>query len=387
MSDILISDLTREEQVALFTNPTRKPIVELRWVNSSNIVYKIVSGKVLSGSLKVQLQSGQRRSVGFSMINDDENLIPTDEDSDIWFDKTVRLFTGLIVGSDRYIEQQGVFLFGNPSFDSDSSTNIVNIQLYDKFATIDGTLNGITRYGYEVPASSNIGSAIRAIFTEANESVSPIINPVLDTKTTPFSIRTGFGETYGSILLEMAEAYSQTVYYDQAGIPRFEDQPKQNNIGSVWDFTIEDNIMLGMNHSYDLVNMKNAIQVYSANSSNATLVKGYAQDDDILSPTFVGKIGTVLDVIEDDAIPDNTLAQLRADYELLKNKEVFESITLQCVPINIIKEGDIVTVTNPHTGANRERFMVIGIDFPMDFDGTMNLSLSKARTVQDIVLL
>ena len=388
MADYIIDDLTLDEQVELFTTRTRTPVIKIEWIDSNNIVFRETVKTLIGGSLSVQLQNGQRRTLNMDIINDSESLIPSDEDSDIWFDKRVRLYTGLKLGDDRYFEEQGIFRFGNPTFNSNGIEETISISCYDKYSEIDGTLGGILRYGYEIPVGSIIGSAIRGIFTEAGETISPIINPVLDTKTTPYSIRVGNGDTYFSMLNTMAEAYSQTTYYDESGIPRFEDQPKQNNVGSVWEFVRGDGIMLDMSHNYNIVDMYNAIQVYSQNSSSLVVYKGYSQDDDVFSPTYVGKIGVKLkEPINNDAIPDDYHAQLLSDYELLKAKEIYEDISLTCIPINIIREGDIVLVTNPNTGANRDRFMVIGFSFPLDFSGTMTLNLSKARTIQDIILL
>ena len=206
------------------------------------------------------------------------------------------------------------------------------------------------------------------------------INRTLDARTTPSSIRVGNDSTYSEMLIQLADAYSQNVYFDRVGNARFQNPPSQTNRSPRWHFTVEDNMLLQHNKTFDLENTYNAYQVFNKSNQNTALISGYSQDDDVLSPLYTGSIGIILaPSISNPYIQTQADADLYARYERIKNRNIYESVSISCVPIPILQEGDIVTLTNVKIGANRDRYIIQTIDYPLNFNGTMSLTLNRGN--------
>ena len=120
------TDLTPERVEEIITASSRIPVTRFEFINRNGRLYKDIRVEVIDGTVKAELKNGIRRTTDITIRNFDEVLIPQNNDSDIWFTKSFRLLTGFEVDGVEYLQPQGVFQFGNPDFNSQSSSDVVN---------------------------------------------------------------------------------------------------------------------------------------------------------------------------------------------------------------------------------------------------------------------
>jgi len=354
----------------------RQSIIKIEWLDNNENVVGVVTPTLINGTLDLDMDSGIRRRCSLTMSNLDGSYIPIPEGF-LWVNSKFRLWTGLVIDGVEYLFSRGIFLIGEPAVNSFITEKTVSLTGYDKWAMLDGTLGGKLESDYIIPLGTNIGDAVRAIFQQAGEIKTPIISDI--TETTPYTITKTAGDTYADLLKDLANIVSWECFYDKDGYPRFQPPTDIEKDPSVWDFSSSEVVYLGSAHRYDFTKIKNYVVVIGDNI-NGSLVRAVAQDDNPTSPTRVSLIGKRVLVIEDNLIYNNDLAQQRANYELQKAIAMYESVDLNCIPIDIIDEGSVVTITDSSAGLNQDRFIVQAVSFPLSFDGEMRLTVWKTRS-------
>jgi len=297
-----------------------------------------------------------------------------DRNGIIWLDKKFKLYTGLLIGGVEYFNEQGVFNLGNPILSGYKSQRTIQIEAYDNFSTLNGQIAGTLDVDYVIPSGTSINNAVKAIFTAAGVIKSPVITP--NSETTPYTLTKKAGESFESLLLELADIISYEIYFDTDGRPRFHPESDKTSVASIWDFSEDEVTFMGSDHNYDMLSVKNYIVVIGDNI-NGDLATGTAQDTNIFSPTSVARIGKKVKVIEDSNIYSDSLAQQRANYELKKAIQIYENVDFKCMPVDALREGDVVTIYNPDNGLNREKFLIETINLNLDYKGEQTINATK----------
>lgn len=382
--------ITFEQYVEALKYKNRYPIAKIEWTDSNGLTTREVIGDLVDGTLTSTYTNGMRRTVSLELQNTTGDYTPTDEDGLIWFTKGFKLFTGLRINDEDYFNPQGVFVLGNPTVNHNFAERTMSLQAYDLFAKLDGTLNGILLDMYHFPVGSNAADVFRVVFNDAGLNVPVIINPTLETKTIPYTLTADLGETYADILLnKLQPAFTQDIYFDEVGNAVIDNPTQQQSAGSVWRFSaenVEETLYIGGSKTVDFNKMYNKVKVVGQ-QEDGTVFSGEAEDDNIFSSTFVGKIGNVTFFLEDEQIYTDDLATLRAQHELNKGIQLYEIIQISCVPLDIIKEGDIITITDIDLGLDEARCLVTSFNIPLRHDGVMDITCVNTRNAVDIVLL
>lgn len=367
--------VTFNDYINALYSSSQERIIKIEWLDNNEQVIGIITPTVLDGNITIDLNKDIRRSCNLLLKNDDEFFIPS-PNCHLWINSKFRLWTGLMVNGEPYYVSRGIFVVGNPEVDSSFSEKTVNIVAYDKYALLNGELAGTLESDYIIPLGTKVTDAIKAVFQAAGEIKAPIMDST--DITTPYTLTKEIGSSYADILTDLSKMISWECFYDRNGYPRFKKPTDMNKNPSVWDFKTTEVHYMGSTHIYDFSKIKNYVKVVGDNI-NGEIFDAVAQDTNPTSPTRIDLIGKRTLVITDDLIYTTDLAQQRADYELRKAIAMYESVNIRCVPIDIINEGDVITITDDSNGLNGDRFIVQSITFPLKNGDEMQMSVWKTR--------
>ncbi len=369
--------ITHQDYINALRNKAGERIMKLEFIDKYSQVVGEDSHNVIDGSINIQLHANSRRNCSLVFMNKNGEYIPN-EDSNFWINRQFKLYTGLEINGQEYWNLRGTFYVSNPTLDSNFSDITATIAGLDKWARIDGTLGGKLENPLSIEVGELVTDVVRDIFTLAGETETPIIYP--SNMVTPYTINKASGDTYSSVLIDLANLLSWEVFYDVDGRPRFQPPVDSKKEGSVWHFGTDEVSYHGASHTYKLDEIRNIVKVYGDNI-NGLLVTGIAEDQNIFSPTYVNKIGRKPEIIEDNLIYSVDLANQRAVYELGKLVSLQESVNIKCLPIDVISEGDIITIEDEDIDLHRDRFQVQTISESLRFDSEATISVWKERSL------
>jgi hypothetical protein len=355
--------------------------------NSADVSYRIelldknedaiedITEDFLDGSISIRYQNGDRRSADLSLINIDNKYTPSHKGR-IWANTKIKISCGL----DDFVLSIGIFCLVEPETTSNFSETTSSLSLNDKWSLVDGTLSGTLKSDYIIPVGTNIGAAVKTIIaTEIGDVKPPIIIPT--TVATPYTLTLDRGDNFGDMLIKLAEMISYECFYDKNGHFRFQPVGNDDNNPSMWDYSTNEVTYLGSSRRFDFAQLKNSVYVYGDNI-NGSQIQGSAQDTYLFSPTSVGLIGERVKLINDDIIFNNTLATQRAAYELRKAIIVQESTSLTSVPMFHLDVGEIITIEDSGNDLNRDRYIISGLDIPLNISSTMKVDVWKSRPLE-----
>ena len=365
-------------------SPNRQILYKLEFCDSNGITIQAVESKEIDGSLSIQLKDGIRRTGNITLDNSSGAFTPS-YDGLVSINNTLKVYTGLVVdGIDEY-NIRGTFLFGNPRMTKNNSgQKTIELEFYDMYALLDGTISGTLGYQYIVPTGTLVSEAVTQTLVDAGITAPILIYPT--SKVTPHTLSISAGGTFSEILIGLAEMMSWDVFFDQYGVFRFQPPTDEITQAEVWEFSAIDSWETTYEsgiHNFEWNKIRNYVSVVGDNI-NGAIVKATAQNDNIFSDTYIGKIGQRTVVIEDQQISTAIEAQDRADYELNIQTNIQESVDMECVPVDIINEGDIVLINDPDNALNRDRYLVSTINYPLKNGGSMQCNLIRAREVQPL---
>lgn len=345
----------------------------------------------IGGTYSENYQDGQRRSLSFSLNDDGEKYLVGV--NNLWVGTRLRLDLGVENElGELYWFEKGIFVITKATCSEDSSgAKSTNITAGDKFALFEGKM-GTIGDTLEIPVGSLIEDVIKNILAmDAGngypyDSRSIVYHSSFSGKRTQTAISKTSGETYGSVLLELATQLSAEVFYNSQGnltfVPTSEttgdgDKPLMINAVS------EDGDIDSLGFDFDFTSIVNRIIVTGAsNSSSAGVYKAVAVNDDPKSPLCYQRIGyRTGSVINDPNISSQQLAKERASYELRKVSILKSSVSFSVAFNPLITVNNLMTVTDSHYGIVKKRFLIQSLSCSFDYSGTMAVSASSLDNI------
>lgn len=340
------------------------------------------------GSYSENYENGSRRSLSFSLINENGQYTPSVDG--IWEGTRFRLDIGIQDRDESTVWfHKGVFVVRSARPSRTSEQKTVSIECGDKFSFLEGKAATI-----DDVLTIDPGTDIEQIITDAlytnlgNRTVldyRPIIyHTSFKGRTTPLTVTESQGSTYGALILQLADILSAEVFYNADGrltlVPILEvatdgDKPVVDN------FTDTRGDYQDNDFDFDFSGFVNRILVIG-NNVNGHICKGEARNEDPSSPLSIPKIGIRTgEIINDSNITTDMLAQERADYELRKCliAKTSQSSTVFFNPLLTV--NNLVTYSDEFYKLKRERFLVQSISYSLDYSGTMSISTSNLNNL------
>lgn len=343
------------------------------------------------GTYSENYQDGQRRSLNFS-LNDDggKYLVGV---NNLWVGTRLRLDLGVENElGELYWFEKGIFVITKATCSEDSSgAKSTNITAGDKFALFEGKM-GTIGDTLEIPVGSLIEDVIKNILAmDAGngypyDSRSVVYHSSFSGKRTQTAISKTSGETYGSVLLELATQLSAEVFYNSQGNLTFVPTSETTGDGDkplLINAVSEDGDIDSLGFDFDFTSIVNKVIVTGAsNSSSAGVYKAVAVNDDPKSPLCYQRIGyRTGSVINDPNISSQQLAKERASYELRKVSILKSSVSFNVAFNPLITVNNLMTVTDSHYGIVKKRFLIQSLSCSFDYSGTMAVSASSLDNI------
>jgi len=375
---------TIEEVKRAVRSSTVSPRWRIAFLNHDDTVKSYIPEEdiLLGGSYSENYQSGQRRSLSFTLFDDGSKY--SVGVNGIWFMTRFGLEMGITMpdGGIAWV-RMGVFVAQQPSQQHSSDRDVVQVSCADKWCLFSGP-SGRLESTYEIETGSKIIPIMESILATDRENgvfldSSPmVVHPSLMGKITQSKITMTAGQTYADILLELATQLSAEIFYNSVGqltvMPLVETSLDDGKASS-WDFGEDE--LDALSFSFNASEVFNRVIVIGSNAKGR-YHRAEASNDDPASPTSVGRIGSrTASIINDANITADYLAEERAQYELRKILLLRTSTSFN-VPLNPFPQiNGIVTVSSPYLDMVRERFVVQSISCSLDYSGTMSVSASS----------
>lgn len=392
-----------------------KQAIKVEWLNADETV-NFEFTNVLFGidaSVDVNKQSGCRRTCTI-VLNNDNNKFPIKFNS-IWIGQKFKLWMGIYIDDKTpcYFPQ-GVFYVSNPNEVYNPSTRTVTLNGVDKWANLDGTLNGILSGTYKTNIDVNLYQAIQGIlkiskysddFAETSnlyemiDPVPPHLSSYFLTKTVvvndtnksvldcPYTAVVERGRTYADILLEYATILCANIYYDVNGrltlVPMIDtaDDITDTNKEILWDYTIDEKTFLGITQTSQFTKVYNDFIVLG-NIVNGYQFKGRVQNRNPLSNTCVQRIGlkTKPPYEDNQYVSDEQCVEL-AKYYAKTDTILQKSGSIPSVTLFHLDVDKLVTVSTPNNNMSKELFLITG--FSLSCKGDMSVDVSSVNILKD----
>lgn len=347
---------------------------------------------ILGGSYSENYQNGQRRTLSFSLLNNDGKYNPNI--NGLWINTKIALEIGLQIPDVEGILwfNEGTYLLTNASPSHSKDQETVSIECSDKFVIFDGK-NGVISSTLEIPVGTDIKSIITDVLMNSDGTGYPfdskpfIYHSSFENKKTPLTLSFNAGQTYGELLIQLAEILSAEIFYNANGnltiIPMSE-VTKDSDKPVLYDYTIQDCNFQNSDFSFGMTDFVNQIVVIGANVNGHTCI-ATAQNDDPSSPLCYKRIGLRTAIINDSNITNDILAQERADYELRKVLIAKSTLSSSVFFNPLLSVNNMVTYSDDFYELSRERFLIQSLSFSLDYSGLMSITASNINNLPFVV--
>lgn len=142
--------------------------IKVEWLNyDETVLYEFTNDIYdINASVSVNYNQGARRSCTL-LLNNDNNKFPINFNG-LWIGQKFKLWMGIYFDNETpYLLPQGVFFVSNPDEAYNPSERTVTINGVDKWAWIDGTLNGVLTGTHKTPVGANLYDAIKGLLSSA----------------------------------------------------------------------------------------------------------------------------------------------------------------------------------------------------------------------------
>lgn len=358
---------------------------------------------IADGTINHNWQNGRRTNATVRLSNVDGEY--DYNFNKVWFGQEIALDEGLILsdGVTEFYIQQGVFLIESPVESVNPAERIVEYNLVDKVAALDGSLGGNLEGTYQVPVGTNIFSPIAALLAEDKGNGYPIdhVNPVFTeyynslTQTlpdgttvsmvlSPYTLTVEGGQTKWNVIEGLAAMVNAWVGYDETGALRLD--PSQDDILDTdkpvaWAFSMAEAELLGMAYTVKNTEVYNDFICVGEMLSDNSQPKGRAQILDAASPVDIRAIGRKTIRVQQAGFGTDTQCRDYAEWQVKRSSVLQRAVSISCSQILHLRGNELVSLTRTDKpGSPTERHLVQGFSRPLASGGAMSIT---ATSVQD----
>lgn len=341
---------------------------------------------IMDGSLEKTYQQGQTRSMSLNLINSSNIWNPSPVKGHLFANSKFKLQMGVQTSKAIYWIDEGVFVCQDPDLSNANASKTVSIELFDKFALLDGTITGTIENDFEIPMGTNIYKAIRSLLRLPKDRLGNpydaqrIVFPQkYRQEKTPYTIKKTANNTIGEILIDLANCLSCDIFYDEVGRLTLRDNLDDldyHNRNSVWNYQ-QDNETINVNRKDEWSKIKNRYIVIGSNINGAQC-KGIAENTNPASVYNVnGSFGVRPNIIEDNLIYSNDYCRQRARYELKKNYMRNINISFDSIYIPHVAPNDLVRWNFADYNFIKNDFIVDSVSIPLNPKELMHLNITN----------
>ncbi len=367
--------------------PLSKRVVRVYYLNEDESINQDISEHIIGGDISFTYAQGITRTANITIDNYSKEMYPSPINGVIWQGRKFRIDLGLCYSKTIYWKKCGIFVTQTPSIDETSYTT--SIQLYDKFAMLDGTIGGKRDHEFKIPVGTKVHTAIQMCLNEDKGNGNPYDYKALnfpakyENEVTPYTITKSNNCSMGEIILELAKMLSCDVFYDDDGhlsLTSDSDTLDNEMRGIWWDYNETELLYSSPSISYNSSNAYNKITVCGA-IKNGYQFKGTYENTNPKSQYNTNISEIRAQRIDDDNIMSDELCYERAKYEYMKNSRNVMDLKCTSIFIPCLLPNNIVTWSNRRLGIVNEKFILNSIDIDLMDSGFMNIGLTSLNEV------
>jgi hypothetical protein len=354
---------------------------------ASNLVelesYELDTSILIEGSVSVDRNRAQRRTVSARIANPEGAYSPIDLEGPFGLLQLVRIDRGISLPTGTEWVPLGVFVVENPRPSVSAGASTLTFQGTDRTKILaDSTFSAPRSFG----AGTRVSDIIRSLAEEAGMgTLDELYN--LDDDSSKISDTVSWPEEMSRLdaCLELAAAHALELFPDPDGILVLRPIPDPNTAPVAFEFAPgETSIMTGIESERSASQLFNRVVVVGE-SANFGPFRGEARDLNPASPIYnpVDGTGPVGDrpapIIRSALIGSSLQAQQVARAELPKVALIEESVYVTMAPHPALDASDIVLIDETLTRSGG-RYMIDTLEVPIGA-GTMSMTTKRVRSL------
>ena len=336
------------------------------------------------GSINIKKDQGVRRTCSLTIYDVNKKLLPDNEYSPFFINKRFKIYVGLY-GSYTYERERRMYWFSQGVFiPTEANYNFENNSLtlsgVDKFGFFTDSLKQATLQNtYRISAGSKLGDVVSSITTMSMgngtpiDSQTPIIDTCLYNQELPCDIEKTANESFGDILIELANVFNADIFYNADGRLVFTKQliDDYDRLAPVYNFN--NNYISNFSPNYNYSNVINQITVTGSNNDGEAF-SYTAQNTNPQSSLRISNIGIKSGNIEESAMGySEKRCKDYAEYLLKKETVLKMSGTISCTPLPHLDVDRIVKDESAD-----KKYLIEEIEIPLTPDN-YNLSVCNIQ--------
>lgn len=364
---------------------------------------------IASGSLSVNLQNGTRRTVDITLDNADAAF--DYNYNKVWFGTEIALEMGLVLpdGTEFYIPQ-GVFRVVSPGENPTPDGYTAHFTLTDKWAGLDGTLNGTLESSYIVNEGTFIFYPIASLLLtdrgdgQPYDRTPPVFTEYYNGKTqtlpdgttaaltsAPYQlIEDSDDASVGSLILNLAGMLNAWVGYDRAGALRID--PSQDDIDDgdkpvLWRFSQDEAQVVSLAYESKIEDVKNDFIVIGMQADDYTQPAVRVQNLDPRSDVNVNLIGRRTQRESRPEFATETICRDYAVWQLKRRAVLHKAVTISSNQVFHLEENGLIElVRTDRNPARTELHLIQGFSIPLTGDSPMSITATSINDFPEITV-
>lgn len=357
---------------------------------------------IRDGSVSCNLQNGARWSASVLIDNTDETY--DYNVNKVWFGTEIALEMGALLpdGSEIFFPM-GVYRVDSPQESVSGGRRTIAYSLKDKWAGLDGTLNGVLESSYIVSDGVNVFTPIASILAadrgdgQPYDREVPVFTEYYNGKTqtlpggvsalitdTPYTLTVDNEDgTVADVVLGLADMLVALVGYDAAGRLRID--PSQNDILDsdkpvVWRFSLDEAQVTELAYESRISDVRNDYIVVGEMLDDYTQPAARVQNLDPQSDTNVNLIGRRTKRESRPEFATNRICEDYAVWMLKRAAVLHKAVTVTCNQIFHLSVNELIEIVRTDRNGQLERHLIQGFTIPLT--GTQPMTIT-ATSVHD----
>lgn len=234
-------------------------------LNDNFTIIDAIHGYATAGTISIKADSGIRRTCNLTLVLADDSLL-RGEEKKVWLNKYIRVFIGYQNARTGVVQyyNQGIYLFGEHSYQYDSTNRVLQLTCYDLMSRLTGLRSGqMLGYSTKIPVESNIRDAMISTVTQLGGFEKYLIE---DTgKDVPYDLEYNAGAAVFTVIEELAALYpGYEFFFDANGTFIFQRIPTLESDPYVLDAAILEPLVVSEQYGSTFTEIKNATEVWGA---------------------------------------------------------------------------------------------------------------------------
>ena len=364
---------------------------------------------IRGGSVTCNLQNGSRWTANVTLANTDGEF--DYNVNHIWFGTEIAVDMGMVLddGTEIYFPM-GVYRITSPKENVNPNGNTAEYSLTDKWAGLDGTLNGVLESSYIVNVGTNIFTPISTILSsdrgdgQPYDRVLPLYTEYYNSMTqtlpdgttvpvtdSPYTLTVDSDEgTVADLILGLTDMLVANVGYDATGRLRID--PSQNDILDsdkpvCWRFSQDEAQVVGLAYESKIADVKNDYIVVGLLSESNVQASGRAQNLDPQSSTNVNLIGRRTKRESRNEFATDRICEDYAVWQLKRTAILHKAVTVRCNQIFHLAVNELIEIVRTDKDQPEiETHLIQGFTIPMTGTDAMEITAVSVHDFPNVTV-